>query len=159
MTRQPLAQWRALRALAEGARPTIDLVAQAAGRSARQMQIVAEREGWRLDRVPEEDIGEKVRTVAGLLLERIEAAGRAALENGGKINKSEIDALSHLIKSLNGLTGLDGGRRVEEIAREKQIGRDEDRAAVLTRINERIIELAQEYAAEMVGKTHRPARG
>jgi hypothetical protein len=160
MKRKPLAQWRAIRALVEReARPTIELVAQAAGRSARMIEIEAEREGWVLDREADEDIGEKVRDVARMLLARIEEAGRTALENGGKINKSEIDALAHLIKSLNGLAGLDGGKRTEEIAKQKQIKTDDYRAAILTRINERIVELAQKLAATMVGERDRPGRG
>jgi hypothetical protein len=94
-----------------------------------------------------------------MLLARIEEAGRTALENGGKINKSEIEALSQLIKSLNGLIGLDGGKRAEEIARKKQIRTDEDRAAILERIHERIVELAQELAEKMVREQDRAARG
>lgn len=159
MKRKPLAQWRAIRALVEEARPTIELVAQATGRSARRIAIEAERQGWDLDQEPDEDIGAKVREVARMLLARIEEAGRAALENGGKINKSEIDSLSHLIKSLNGLIGLEGTKRAEEIARKKQIRTDEDRAAILERIHERIIELAQELAEKMVLERDRAARG
>jgi hypothetical protein len=159
MKRKPLAQWRAMRALVEGALPTIELVAQAASRSARIVAIEAEREGWQTEREPDEDIGEKVRDVARMLLTRIDEAGRTALENGGKINKSEIEALSHLIKSLNGLTNLDGGKRVEEIAKQKQIKKDDYRATIFTRINERIVELAQELAEKMVRERDRPARG
>jgi hypothetical protein len=159
MKRKPLAQWRAMRALVEEARPTIELVAQATGRSARRIAIEAKRAGWELDREPEEDIGGKVREVARMLLARIEEAGRTALENGGKINKSEIDSLSHLIKSLNGLIGLEGTKRAEEIARKKQIRTDEDRAAILERIHERIVELAQELAEKMVLERDRAARG
>ena len=159
MKRKPLAQWRAIRALVErDARPTIELVAQAAGRSARTIAIEAEREGWELDREPDEDIGGKVRDVARMLLTRIEQAGRIALENGGKINKSEIDSLAHLIKSLNGLTNLEGVKRAEENAR-KQIKSDDHRAAILQRINERIVELAQKLAAKMVAERDRPGRG
>ncbi|MEW9806817.1 hypothetical protein ABUE31_12570 [Mesorhizobium sp. ZMM04-5] len=149
MKRRPLAVWRARRALIEGARPTIELVAQASGCSGRNLAAIAEREGWRLDRAPEDEIGAKVRAVAGMLLERVEAAGRSVLENGGNINKSEIDALSQLIRSLNGLIGLGGDARSQQIAREKQIRRDEDRAAILMRVNERIVELAQELAGKM----------
>ena len=89
MKRKPLAQWRAIRALVErDARPTIELVAQAVGRSARRIAIEAEREGWELDHEPDEDIGGKVRVVARMLLARIEEAGRIALENGGKRRRS-----------------------------------------------------------------------
>lgn len=157
MRRRPLARERAIRALVEAGQP-IETVAQVAQRSARVMGKQAEREGW-LIRVPEEDIGQKVREVARMLLDRIEEAGRTALENGGIINKSEIDALAYLIKSLNGLTGIEADSRAEEIARQKQNTRNDQRAAILKRINERIVELAQELAAKMVGERDRAGRG
>ena len=94
-----------------------------------------------------------------MLVARIEEASRAALENGGIINKSEIDSLAYLIKSLNGLIGIEGDSRAEEIARQKQSTRNDHRAAILKRINERIVELAKELAARMVGERDRVGRG
>lgn len=153
MKRKPLAEWRAIRALLEGARPTIELVAQATARSARALELEAEREGWRLDRVPEEDIGEKLRSVIALLVERVQALGRKALEDGTRIDKSEIDGLLSIIKGLDKVAEI---TRTEESAKQKQIRRDEDLGDVLTQINQRIVEFAQELAQEMAGTADRP---
>ena len=153
MKRKPLAEWRAIRALLEGARPTIELVAQATARSASALELEAEREGWRLDRVPEEDIGEKLRSVIALLVERVEALGRKALEDGTRIDKSEIDGLLSIIKGLDKVAEI---TRTEESAKQKQIRRDEDLGDVLTQINQRIVEFAQELAQEMAGTADRP---
>lgn len=153
MKRKPLAQWRAMRALVEGARPTTELVAQAAGRSARAVELEAAREGWRTDRAPEEDMAEKLRLIAALLVERVEMLGRKALEDGAKIDKSEIDGLLSIIKGLEKVADI---TRTEESAIKKQIRRDEDLGTVLAQINQRIVEFAQELAAEMAGSANRP---
>src|SRR5687767_2765641 len=131
MKRRPLAEWRAIRALLEGGRPTVELVAQATRRSARMIAIEAEREGWRLDRMPEEDLAEKVRIVSGMLLDRVETLGRKALDEGAKINKSEIDGLLSIIKGLDRVAEI---TRSEETAKQKQIRRDEDLRTVLQHI-------------------------
>lgn len=149
MNSRPLAQWRAMRALAEGARPTVELVAQAAGRSTRIVALTAEREGWRLDRVPDEDIAEKLRIVIAMLVERVESLGRKALEDGAKIDRVEIEGLLSIIKGIDKITEI---TRTEEAARKKQNTRDEDAAAVLEHIHQRILDMAQAIAAEMVGE-------
>lgn len=156
MNSRPLAQWRAMRALSEGARATVELVAQAAGKSARTVAIVAEREGWRLDRMPDEDISEKLRVVIAMLVERVEALGRKALEDGAKIDKAEIEGLLSIIKGIDKITEI---TRTEEAAKKKQNTRDEDTAAVLQHIHQRILEMAQAIAAEMAGDKCRPVGG
>ncbi len=156
MNSRPLAQWRAIRALSEGARSTTELVAQAAAKSARTVALVAEREGWRLDRVPDEDISEKLRVVIALLVERVEALGRKALEDGAKIDKAEIEGLLSIIKGIDKITEI---TRTEEAAKKKQNTRDEDTAAVLQHIHQRILEMAQAIAAEMAGNERRPVGG
>ena len=153
---KPLSQRRALRALAEGARPTLELLADASGRSPRTLALEAERDGWALDRAPQEDVAERVRIIAGMLLERVEAVGRAALEEGGKINKAEIDGIIALIK---GLDKIDEIMRPEEAAKEKQVRRDENLANVLQRINARIVELAKAFAAQLDAERGRARRG
>ncbi len=152
MNSRPLAQWRAMRALAEGARPTVELVAQAAGRSTRVVALAAAREGWRLDRVPDEDIVERLRVVVAMLVERVEALGRKALEDGTKIDRAEIEGLLSIIKGIDKITEI---TRTEEAARKKQNSRDEDTAAVLEHIHQRILEMAQAIATEMGGDEYR----
>ena len=142
---KPLTQRRALRALAEGARPTMELLADASGRSARTLALEAARDKWALDRAPQEDIAERVRAIARPLLERLETLGRAAVEEGGKIDKAEIETIVALVRGLDRIDIF--MRPPEEIAKEKQIRRDENLADVLQRINDRIVALAKEFAA------------
>jgi hypothetical protein len=156
MRGKPLAEWRGMRALLERQRSTVELVAQATGRSPRTIRLVAEREGWRLDRVPDEDIAERVRVVIAMLLERVESLGRKALEEDGKIDKREIDGLLSLIKGLDKIIET---TRSEETAKKKQTRRDEDLREVLQHIHRRILELAEELVAEMVGSDDRVLGG
>jgi hypothetical protein len=147
--RGPLARQRALRALAEGARATTELLADATGRSQRALKLEAEREGWRFDRAPVSDIALRVRTIAAGLLEKVEAIGRAALEEGGKIDKAELEGVVVMIRGLDKIGEI---MRPEEAAKEDQNRRDEDLADVLQRINERIVELAREFAHEICAR-------
>jgi acyl-CoA reductase-like NAD-dependent aldehyde dehydrogenase len=155
MPRRPLAQQRALRALAEGAKATLDLLADASGRSLKMLRRDAESEGWALDRAPQEDVAARVRAIAAMLLDHIEAMGRAALEEGRKISKSDVDTALALVRSLEKIGEV---MRPEEAAKENQIREDEQLAAVLERMDERIIELARELAAQMVAEACGPGR-
>lgn len=149
----PLARQRALRMLAEGAKPTLELLADASGRSVRTLRADAEREGWRLDREPDLDILGRVRAIATGLLGKVEALQVASLEEGKKIDKQEIDAMLAIIR---GLEKIDEIMRPEAAVAEDQIKKDEDIADTLDRINERIVELATEIAAEMVARASGP---
>jgi hypothetical protein len=146
---KPFARMRALRALAEGAKPTLDLLADAGGRSLNMLRRTAEREGWALHRVPQEDVMERIRGIGSLLLDQAEAVGREAAEQGGKIDKAKIDGLIALARSIDKIGEI---MRPDEVAKENQIKQDEDLAAVLQRINDRIIELARELAGQMVAE-------
>ena len=142
----PLAQGVALRALAEGAEPTLALLADASQRSLNGLVRRAAKEGWKIGRAPPANIAERVRSTAAVLIDRLEAAGREALANGGRIDKTEIDGLVSIIRGLDRIGDL---MRPEEAATENQIRSDEELAALLGRINERIIELARVFAADM----------
>lgn len=150
---RPLARHRALRALAEGARPTLDILADATGRSLRMLKRQAEAEGWQLDRAPREDVAERIRAIAALLLDRVEAMGQAALEPGGSIDRAEIETITAMLRSLDKAEDI---MRPQEVAQENQIKQDENLAQVLERINARILELAHEIAGEMVAGQYRP---
>jgi len=142
----PLAQGAALRALAEGAEPTLALLADASQRSLDGLVKRAAKEGWKIGRLPSASLAEKVRATAAVLIERLEAAGREALANGGRIDKTEIDGLVSIIRGLDRIGDI---VRPEEAVRENQTGSDEELAALLGRINERIVELARAFAADM----------
>lgn len=141
------AQARALRALAEGAAPTLALLADAAQRSLPALERQAERDGWRLRRVgQEEDIGERLRASVAGLMNKVEAMAVAAGQ-GEKIDKAEIDALVAMIRGLEKIGEI---MRPEAAAKENQIRQDEDLAAALQSVNDRIVDLARELAAGLV---------
>ena len=146
---KPLARQRALRMLAEGAKPTLELLADASSLSLKTLRADAEREGWRLDREPDLDILGRVRAIATGLLDKVEALQVASLEEGKKIDKQEIDAMLAMIR---GVEKIDEIMRPGAAGREDQIKNDEDIADTLDRINERIVQLATEIAAEMVAR-------
>jgi hypothetical protein len=147
---KPLAKRRALRALAEGARATLDLLADVSGRSVRILRIDAEREGWQLDGSPLGDIEERLRALGAMLLEQMEAAVRRSTEEGGKIDKTEVDAMTALVRGIEKVGEI---LRPLAVANEKK--KDEDLARLLDRIDERIIELAKQLAIKMVEEGNR----
>jgi len=151
-----LVQGAALRALAEGAEPTLALLADASQRSLNVLIRKARKEGWKVGCVPPANIAERVRSTAAVLVDRLEAAGREALANGGRIDKTEIDGL---VSIIHGLDRIGDMVRPEEAAREKQIRSDEELAALLGRINERIVELARAFAEDMGKAEHRLLQG
>ncbi|MFI0846905.1 hypothetical protein [Mesorhizobium sp. IMUNJ 23232] len=154
--KRPLARQRALRLLAEGAKPTLELLADASTLSVRTLRADAEREGWQLDREPEPDILARVRAISLGLLGKVEAVQAASLEEGKKIDKQEIDAMLAMIR---GVEKIDEIMRSDEAAKGNQIRNDEDVADTLDRINERIVQLAMEIAAGMVARASGPGGG
>ena len=151
-----LAQGAALRALAEGAEPTLALLADASQRSLKTLIRKAAKERWKLGSAPPASIAERVRSTAAVLIDRLEAAGREALANGGRIDKTEIDGLVSIIRGLDRLGEM---MRPDEVAKENQIRSDEELAALLGRINQRIVELARALADDMGKTEHRLLRG
>lgn len=156
MESKPLARRRALRALAEGARPTLALLADVTGLSVRSLIVEARREGWALDKEPGQDVAARLRALTGGMLDRMEALRIAALQEGGRIDKQEIEAMLALIRGVEKIEEI---MRPQEAAKNNQVKKDEDLADTLDRINERIVQLAKEIAAEMVANTGRPAGG
>jgi hypothetical protein len=151
-----LAQGVALRALAEGAEPTLALLADASQRSIRTLIRKAAKEGWKVGSAPPANIAERVRATAAVLVDRLEAAGREALADGGRIDKTEIDGLVSIIRGLDRIGDM---VRPDETVKENQIKSDEELAALLGRINRRIVELARALADDMGKAEHRLLRG
>jgi hypothetical protein len=148
----------ALRALAEGARPTLALLSDVSGRSHDRLKATAEREGWALDRFAPGDIVNRIRAVTEPLLTHVEALGRKALEEGGRVEKGEIEAIIGIIRSLEKIGEIMRPGADAPAAKENQIRQDEDMAATLDRINGRMVELARELAAQMVAEECRAGR-
>jgi hypothetical protein len=151
-----MAKRLALRALAEGATPTLALLADLTGRPPGALMRKAKREGWAIGRAGAEDVAARIREIAKGLLDQLEALTREAAENGGKIDRERIEALMVLVRSLEKIGEV---MRPEDAAKENQIRRDENLADVLDRINQRILALAGEFAKQMVAEQHRLSRG
>ena len=147
---KPLAHWRALRALAEGARPTLDILADAGKCSLKMLKSRAVNEGWQLSRASQEDWLTRLRSLAAIAIERLDAIARQAIDGGGKIDKEEVDSLIAILRSIEKAGEF---MRPDEVANENK--KDEELAAVLGRINDRILELAKDLAAQMVAAEHR----
>jgi len=141
------ARHRAQRALVECTGMSLERIAAACGRSADGLRAQAEREGWALRPSSEQDVAVRVRQVAGQLLGRLEALGNSAGEEGRGISKTEIDGIIAMVRGLDKIGEI---MRSGEAAKENQIGSDEDVAAVLQAIDDRIIALARELAASLV---------
>jgi len=137
------ARHRALRALAEGVPATLDLLADASGRSLGALQTQAKKEEWALPGRTGNDVAERVRVLALALLEKVEAL--VASDEGGQISRAEIDGLIAMIRGLEKIGEI---MRPQEAVKENR--QDEDLAASLECIDARIVELAHELAAQMV---------
>jgi len=143
------ARHRAQRALVEGTDMSWACIAEACGRSPAGLMAQAKREGWALRQATELDVAARVRQVAGQLLGRLEALGNSAGEGGKGISKTEIDGIIAMVRGLDKIGEI---MRPDEAAKENQIGSDEDVAAVLQLVNDRIIALARELAASLVAQ-------
>lgn len=137
----------ALRALAGGAAPTLALLADASGCLPATITALSKRHDWRWLDAEGGDVAGRVRVVAGDLLARVEALGRMAMQDGGKVDRSEIDNIVSMIRSLDKIGEI---MRPDAAAKENQIRHDEELAALLERIDRRIVELARDLAAQMV---------
>lgn len=145
----------ALRVLAEGGHATIERLALASGRSATALRRLARDEGWKLAQAGPLDVSARIRKAAGMVLCKVEELGRAA-EGGGSIDKGAIDGLIAMIRGLEKIGEI---MRPEEAARENHIRDNEDLAETLRRIEERIVELAREFAARLVEEQSGAAGG
>lgn len=139
----------ALRALAEGATPTLALLADASGCLPTTVTALSERNAWVWAGEAGGDVARRVRAIAADLLARMEALGRKALEEGSKVDRTEIDSIVAIIRGLDKIGEI---MRPQEAAKENQIKQDEDLAAILERIDRRILELARALAAQLVAE-------
>jgi len=145
MPRRVLAQMRAMRAMAEGLPATLELLADVSGRSLPALRRDAEREGWKL-RTGTGDLDGRLRALAASALARLEAEVARAEVEGGRIDKSEIEAVTALLKGSDRLIDY---LRPTGAANENQNKSNEDLAALIDRIDGRIVELARELARHL----------
>lgn len=142
------AAWAARRALVEGAAATPERVAAASGLSARAVSERAAREGWRVASETGLTRAERIARVHDRLLDRIEReqlrgeGGDAPLDKAGA---AELAATARILAKISEIT------RDEDGAKEKQLERDADIAAILDRLDRQIVDLARHLAAQMAG--------
>jgi hypothetical protein len=140
-------QWRALRALHEGAAPSLDLLANASGRPIASVRKRAEKEDWR-DAEAAMQLSNQERRLRILLdwqISKAEAAG-AAGAGSASADKARMEAISAGLRTLEKIGEI---TRSDTGAKENQTRRDADMADTLRRIDERIVELAIEYAQRL----------
>ncbi|MCO5156906.1 MAG: hypothetical protein M9945_09155 [Aquamicrobium sp.] len=142
------AAWAARRALVEGAAATLDLVAAACGLNARALGERAAREGWRVADGAGPTRAERIARVHDRLLDRIEREQLRGENDDAPLDKAgvaELAATARILAKISEIT------RDEDGAKEKQLERDADIAAILDRLDRQIVDLARHLAAEMAG--------
>lgn len=145
--------WAAMRALFEGAEPTPELLAVISGRTVATISRRAGAGGWkplqvnarllRLQRL----IDEKTARLEGLK-PQLGASNKALLEVV-RIEMASIGLLERLAEAAGTL----------ESRREIAKARDEEIGSILERINNRIVELARCYAADLAEKSDKRGGG
>lgn len=141
------ARWAALRALHGGAPASIELLAEATGRSTEALQKRADAEGWKPARMggrAGETREERIARLMDHILDLMEEA--SSQEN---LDKGRIEAAAALVRILEKISEV---TRSESGAKESNAKRDGEIADVLRRIDERIIELAEGYARRLVAE-------
>jgi hypothetical protein len=139
------AVWAAMRTLYEGAEPTPELLAVVSGRTPATIAARAERDGWqtlaanaRLSRLQR-------------LIDEKTARLEAIKPETGASNKALLELVRIEMASIGLLEKLAEAAGTLESRREIAKARDEEIGAILERINNRIVELARHYAAELAG--------
>ncbi|MBE7183640.1 MAG: hypothetical protein INR68_04440 [Methylobacterium mesophilicum] len=134
----------AMRALFEGEPATIERLAVACERSSTVIRLRATAERW-VAPESEESASERLKRAVERVMKEVEAIGDAAEGEGQALDKSRIDAVWSMIRTLEKVDAF-----AREQAKEEQTSRDGELADILDRIDRRIIELARGYAAWLV---------
>jgi hypothetical protein len=147
MVAKPALQWASLRALHEGAAASLDLLADAAGRSVTSLRKRADKEAWRdaetATQLSNQEL--RLRVVLDQQITKAETSGDGA-ETSASADKARMDAISAVMRTLEKIGEI---TRSDTSAKENQTRRDANMADVLRRIDERIVELAIEYATQL----------
>ncbi|TKT81221.1 hypothetical protein [Aquamicrobium sp. LC103] len=149
MSARNVALWTAIRALFEGGEPTVERLAVAAGRRPATVVTRATREGWKSNSNAQVRRDRRLRRIYDRLLDRIERIGlreEQADAAGDKASIAEISAIARTLERIGEIT------RDEDVAKEKQTKNDAETAILLRRLDERIVELAHEYARGLVAE-------
>lgn len=150
------AQNAALRALAEGAAMDFDLLAAAAGRSAKTLERQATKEGWRL-RFAEAAIDARLRRMLDNLVSRLERLiARLEHDETEADLKAVTGEIINLLRSIEKLQAMLPGTENNNNNKDKDAmlhdaeARDRELARLHEHIDARIVELAARAAERMV---------
>jgi hypothetical protein len=154
MAAKPVVQWAALRALHEGAAASLELLANAAGRSVAALHRRAAEEGW-VDAEEAMQLSRQELRLRILLDHSITKAEATcdAVDGSAAADKARMDAIAAVMRTLEKIGEI---ARNDTSAKENQTRRDADMANVLRRIDERIVELATGYAGKLGGEKCQP---
>ncbi len=155
-TARTAAAWNAMRAVFEGAAPTFAELAAISGRQPETIRNKAERQGWRALDIQADGLtqAERIVRLANRLIgemEKIQEDGK-----GGVYDKARIETVAALMRALEKAGEIVGA---EAGMQEKQNKTDADKADILRRIDERIVELARFFADEIVAGRADAGRG
>jgi len=158
MGRKTSGAGEALRALYEGAPVTFDMLARVSGRTVRGIAAQAKREGWGANAASEspEMLERRLAVLSNRLVSELEAISAEGSRAGGQYDKARIDAVSAMLRMVE---KIGEAAHLFKRAEEKQNRTDEEMAAALQRINDRIVELARELADQMVRGKHQEGAG
>lgn len=143
------ATWAALRALHEGARPTLELLARAGRYQTQTVEGKARAQGW------DEGQTAKRRQRLQKQQEQLEAqmarlTAELATDDSG-VTKAKVETISALMKAVEKLGEMLPASQADarEMARKGAMERNGRVARLLGRIDARILELAREFAGEI----------
>lgn len=144
------AQWAQRRALYEGATATVERLAMACGLTPAQLEKRAGQEGWRGGAEDREGaLATRIRTARIKLLEAVERRQAKALDGKGGLDAASIAELTAIARMLEKL-GED--TRGESGAKENQAQHEDEIAAVVERLDRKIVELAAHLAGRMADR-------
>ena len=141
------ARERALRLLVEVHGASLQMLADATGRSVKSIQKQAQDHQWKLPDGDDRTV-EKLRHASLAIARRMEVVLRQS-GDGEALDKAEMDALNSAVRVTEKLIEI---LNPDEFTQESAARQNEELADVLDRINRRIIDLAGEIAADMVAR-------
>lgn len=158
MTKQLDAVWRARRELVEGEARTLARLATAFRVSETALERRVKRDGWMLSGATGGlTRAERIARVHDRLLDRIERAQLDADRDEAAFDKAMISELSSAARMLGKIAE---GMADEDALKEQQLERDADIAAILDKLDTKIVELARHLAEELArGGTDAQATG
>lgn len=136
------------RAMSEDARASFDELGMMLGLKAETLRRRARREGWaEPDAAAAGELNRmRLQRQLGYWINRMETLSASADSEDAKLDKAEIDAIASAIRAIE---------KMEELRQanmpDKKKNNDAEKAAVLRKVNQRIVELAHDYALHHAG--------